>query len=135
MRYFEKLLRAEASGIVALLICACLMGIYGFLESFMWSLKGSKLMITPLDAAWLVFGYTGIIGLVPVLFYGAPVYAFLSYRRVVPWWAVLLVGSVPGIGILFIERDLGVWFLVCGVVVAFIAHLLSVWFVPDKPAL
>jgi hypothetical protein len=27
-------------------------------------------MITPLDAAWLVFSYAGIIGLVVVVFYG-----------------------------------------------------------------
>ena len=111
MSYLRKLLRAEAAGLVALLICAALMGLYGYLESYVWSLKGSKLIIAPLNASWLTFAYTGSIGLVAVLFYGAPVYALLSHKRLVSWWSVILVGAAPGAVIMFVDTNLGGWLL------------------------
>jgi hypothetical protein len=132
MNYLEKLLRAEAAGIVALFICASLMGLYGYLESYVWSLKGSKLIFTPLDASWLTFAYTGSIGLVAVLFYGAPVYALLSYKRLVFWWSVILVGAAPGAVIMFLDSNLGGWLLVLGIFVALISHFLNIRFVPYK---
>jgi len=135
MNFLEKLLRAEVIGLVALLICVILMGVYGFLESYVWSLQGKKLLIEPLDAGWLVFKAAGAIGLVVVLFFGAPVYALLSYKHVASWWTVILVGAVPGVGILPFETGLGSWFVICGIVVACITHFLSVKFVSDEPAL
>ncbi len=134
MKFAGTLLRAEMAGLAALALCACLMGIYGFLESFLWSQKGLKLIIAPLDAAWLVFAYTGTIGFVAVLFYGAPMYALLSHKRVTSWRTVIVAGAAPGIVALFIEGKLGTLVVVCGIGIACITHFLFMRFAPNEPA-
>lgn len=134
MKFLAKLWRAEVAGLAALLICAVLMGVYGFIESYLWSLKGTKLMIAPLDAARLVFGYATIIGLVAVVFYGAPAYALLRHRCLASWPAVAIVGAVPGVAVLPFD-SVGVWLLGGGVTVACITHFLSARFLFEEPAL
>ena len=134
MTFIGKLWRAEAAGVAALLICAVLMSGYGFVESYLWSLKGTKLMISPLDAAWLVFSYGGIIGLVVVVFYGAPVYAFLRHKFRVSWPVVISVGAIPGVAMLPFD-SVGVWLIVGGIIVASITHILCARVLINEPAL
>lgn len=127
MKFIAKLWRAEAAGLAALLICAFFMGVYGFLESYLWSIKGLELMIAPYDAALLVFSYAGIVGLLAVIFYGAPAYALLRHRRRATWLAVIIVGAAPGIAVIPFD-SIGIWFIVGGVSVACITHFLSTRF-------
>lgn len=134
MKFLAKLWRAEVAGLAALLICAVLIGVYGFVESYLWSLEGKKLLIAPLDAAQLGFGYAGIIGLVAVVFYGAPAYAFLRYRLHVSWPAVVVIGAAPGVAVLPFD-SIGVWLIVGGVVVACLTHFFSARFLFDEAAL
>jgi hypothetical protein len=112
------------------------MAVYGYLESFVWSLRGSKLMISPPDASLMVFGYTIIIGFLLAIFYGAPAYALLGHKRKVTWWAILLVGLIPGVAVWsFVERSLGGWSIVCGIAVAYITHFLSKRFFAENEKL
>lgn len=134
MKFLAKLWRAEVAGLAALLIFAVLMGVYGFVESYLWSLEGKKLLIAPLDAARLVFSYAGIIGLVAVVFYGAPAYALLRHRLRASWPAVAVVGAAPGVAVLPFD-SIGVWLIVGGVAVACLTHFLSARFLFDEPAL
>lgn len=134
MKFLAKLWEAEIAGLAALLICAVLMGVYGFVESYLWSLEGKKLLIAPLDAARLVLSYAGIIGLVAVVFYGAPAYAFLRHRLRASWRAVIVVGAAPGVAVLPFD-NIGVWLIVGGVAVACLTHFLSARFLFVEPAL
>ncbi len=134
MTFLTKLWRAEVAGLAALLICAVLMGAYGFVESYLWSLEGKKLLIGPIDAARLVFSYAGIIGFVAVVFYGAPAYALLRHRLRASWPAVVIVGAAPGVAILPFD-SIGVWLIVGGIAVACLTHALSARFRFDEPAL
>ena len=124
MKFLANLWIAEIAGLAALLICAVLMGVYGFVESYLWSLEGKKLLVAPLDAARLVFSYAGIIGLVAVVFYGAPAYAFLRHRLRASWAAVVVIGAAPGFVALPFD-SIGVWLIVGGVVVACLTHVLA----------
>ena len=134
MNFFGKLWRAEISGLLALFIFAVLIGIYGFVESFLWSLQGMNLMISPLDAAWLVFVYAGTIGFVAVVFYGAPVYALLHHKFRASWPAIVLVGAVPGAALLPFD-SIGGWLIVGGVAVSCTTHFLNVRFLSNVHAL
>jgi len=133
---FKKILwRTELAGLAALFICACVIGLYGFIESYLWFLEGKKLMITPSDAAWLTFAYSGTIGIIAVLFYGAPAYALLRHKNMVFWWSVFLIGAAPGVAFIFFEREFGGWLIIGGVIVASITHILSRRFVSSEAAL
>jgi hypothetical protein len=125
MAFIGKLWRIELSALAALLICAVLMAAYGFFDALRAQATGSSPLLSPLSAAWVGFAYTGTIGVLPVILYGAPAYTFLNCKRAASWWAVLLVGLVPGVGVSFLERDLGGFFIVCGILVACITHFLS----------
>lgn len=135
MKFLAKLWRAEIAGLAALLICAVLMGVLGFVESYLWSLEGKMLLIAPLDAARLVFSYAGIIGVVAVVFYGAPAYALLRHRLRASWPAVVVIGAAPGVAVLPFDSYIGVWLIVGGVVVACLTHFFSARFLFDDAAL
>jgi hypothetical protein len=134
MNYSMELLRAEVAGLSALFVCAILMGLYGFLESYIWFLKGAKLIINPQDAAFLVFVYAGAIGMVAVLFYGAPAYALLRYKDIATWSTAFGVGVIPGVAVLPFDPNLAGWLIVGGGVVALLTHLLSRVFFANEPS-
>jgi hypothetical protein len=117
--------------LIALFIFTVLIGVYGFAESYLWSLQNKKLLIAPLDAAWLVFSYAGIVGFVAVMFYGAPVYALLRHRLRASWSAIVMVGAVPGIALLPFD-SMGGWFIVGGVAVSCGTHFLYVRFLSNE---
>ena len=135
MPFRKTLWQVELAGLAALLICASAISLYGFLESYLWSLEGKKLMITPPSAAWLTFSYSGTIGLIAVIFYGAPAYAILRHKHIVYWWTVVFIGAVPGVAFMAYQKEFGAWLIVGGVAVASITHLLSVRFQSGEPVL
>ncbi|WP_134084365.1 hypothetical protein [Thiohalophilus thiocyanatoxydans] len=135
MAFGKKLWQTEVVGLVALLICACLIALYGFVESYLWSLEGKNIILSPSDAAWLGFAYSASFGFLAVLFYGAPLYALLSYKHMAYWWSVALIGAASGTVIVYFEKELGGWLIASGIAVASITHLLSVRFITYKQAL
>lgn len=130
MTFWQMLWRVELRALVALLICAFLMALYGLVDSLRASAAGSAVVLTPLDAAWSLFLYTLVFGLLPAAIYGAPVYTLLRHNGLASWLTVVLIGAAPSVVMFLIgERDLKSdmtgWFLICGVAVACLTHALS----------
>jgi hypothetical protein len=130
MTYWQLLWRVELRAVTALLIGALLMALYVFADSLRASAIGSTMLVTPLDAAWGGFLYTIFFGVLPVILYGAPLYAFLRYKNMATWLSVVLAGVAPGIvmysiGARDLKSDLTGWFIIGGVVVSCVVHLLS----------
>lgn len=87
----KRLLRIQFKALLALMICtvaaAVLVGIAGVMlgekqhdvyEGFMMTMAG------------------GAIGILPVLIYGAPLYALAEAKRRATWPMVILIGALPG---------------------------------------
>src|SRR4051812_5194125 len=74
-------------------------------------------LLSPLAALQGAFVYALIFGLPVGLLIGAPVYAFLSYKRMAWWSTALFVGAAPGLVLLYTVNDygLGVAFIVYGI--------------------
>lgn len=127
MTYLQTLWRVELSALAALVICACIMALGGLAQSFWWLASGKSLLLSPAATTWLSFAYTGTLGLLPVILYGAPTYAFLRYKGRASWLVVFFVGFVPGAGLFLLytqDRSLGSLFMLCGVATAYITHFL-----------
>ncbi len=69
-----------------------------------------------------VFGYTLVIGCVPVMVFGAPLYAWLLSIGKASWVAALAIGLVPGLVLFLVASDLALWSMACGVLVALATH-------------
>jgi hypothetical protein len=124
--FLKTCLRVELLALFALIVCACLVAIYGLADSLRLSAKGLSPLVSPIDAAFGGFIYVVFFGALPVIFYAAPAYAFLSHKGTASWFMVLLIGIVPGaIIFLFSQKSLAVWFMTCGAVIACITHFLS----------
>src|SRR5690242_7484861 len=93
MTFLQRFWRAEAMALLALLICAIGIAAYGFADSFH---AGQSSLISPSGALWIGFAYTVAIGLLPTVVYGAPVYAFLSFKRRASWVVTIGIGLLPG---------------------------------------
>jgi hypothetical protein len=128
MSFLQRLWRAEATALVALLICAAGVAAYGGLDTVRAAQSSrmvpSKPLFSPTEAAWIGFAYTVMIGFLPALIYGAPVYAFVSLKRRASWLVVIGMGLLPGILMLPFDCVLATWALVCGVFVATMTHAL-----------
>jgi hypothetical protein len=130
MTFWQMLLRIELCALVALLICAGLVALYSMVDTVRASLGGETALLTPFEAGWSGFGYTLAIGALPVILYGAPIYAILRFKDLASWLPIVLVGIAPGVvmfllGARDLKSDLTIWFLIGGVVVACLTHLLS----------
>lgn len=135
MTFIAKLWRVELSAVIALLVCAFLLGIYGFVDSYRASVAGMTVLVSPLNAAWSMIVYVAAFGVLPVVAFGAPLYAMLNTRRVVSWPTAILLGVIPGVSLFFIrETELAGWFVGCGVGVATLTHLIYTQLFLKKPA-
>ena len=111
--------RIELWTVAALLTCAILMAVVAAIGEVV----DSSPPFNPAEAAWDLFVLTLMLGAVPALLYGAPVYALAVHKRWISWPLVLLVGVTPGVLIVFWERGIGLFFLVCGACVAAATHV------------
>lgn len=126
MSFPQILWRVELRAILALLLCAVAMGFYELAASLRASAAGYTLLLSPSDAGVGVFLYAIVFGLIPVVVYGAPIYAMLYQNQLLSWPAVVTVGIVPGFLVfLIVEKDLGIWLMAGGVAVGCTTHLLS----------
>lgn len=127
MTQLLRLLKLEAIGLLALLLTAAALGAYGAVESASYG----DAMIGPWDSAKLMFGYTAMIGVLPVVIYGVPAYFALSYRQTPRWYWVLLVGVVLGLGFAAFDTSMVRWAVGCGASVALLTHLGASRLVPN----
>lgn len=129
MVFLRVLWRIEIRSLLALFICSCLMGLYGLFDSFRASSAGLSTVLSPVNAAWTLFAYTMTIGVLPVILYGAPVYAFLFAKRLASWYVVMPFAAAPGLALCFIlpkdDRGLGIWSLTCGIIISALMHLMK----------
>jgi hypothetical protein len=119
MSALRQFIVVELVAIAALLLVASGMAAYGAIDS----ISHHNSLIDPRSSAWLGFGYTLMIGAVPVIFLGAPIYLGLLRRGSANWTNVLILGVMPGLLLLFVAGGIGLWAMLCGMVVAFITHL------------
>ena len=68
--------------------------------------------------------FAGFIGLLPALLYGAPIYAWLSYKDHANTLSAILIGAVPGVAMLPFEPSFSLFVLLFGVCVSLATHLL-----------
>ena len=119
MAAFRQFLIVELVSIGALLLVAGVMAAYGAIDSASYA----NSLIDPGSSAWLGFAYTSAIGALPVVFVGAPIYFILLRRGSANWLSVIVLGTAPGVLLLFVAGGLGIWAIVCGLVVASATHL------------
>ena len=120
MTVIRQLLIVEAAALVALLAVSVGMAGYGAFDS----LLHSNSLLTPASSAQILFVYTAIFGLVPVIAIGAPGYVALLRHNRARWQYVVLLGIAPGLVALSVEPSLGFLAIICGAAVAAITHLI-----------
>jgi uncharacterized membrane protein len=121
MRYLRILLRVEVHAAAALSMCAAGVAIW-FMSV---ALGGETGTFRLWETGWNAFASTFVVGLLPVVLFGAPVYALLEANGRTSWPAAVLLGLAPGVALWFFERTLGAWFIGCGIGVACLTHLLA----------
>lgn len=129
MIFFNMLWRVELVAITALVFGASITGILAFIQSVWWAANGQSLVIEPLDVLWVVTIYAVIVGFFPVALFGAPIYTWLKFKNHVSWMSVLLLGVLPGVVAFPLERELTIWVVLCGCLVAISTHVLSKRFI------
>ena len=120
MKILRQLLFVEISGLLSLLIVAGGMSLYGAADSARYA----DSLLSPAESSKLLFGYTLIIGFLPVVFIGAPGYVLLLRKRLARWPYALSLGALPGLLVLAFEPSLGFWAITCGAVVALLTHVM-----------
>jgi len=121
MEYLRILLRVELHALAALSTCAAAVACWFMLVALLGETGSFRLW----ETGWNAFAYTFVVGVLPVILFGAPVYALLQAKGRLSWTLVVLLGLAPGVALWFAERTLGAWFIGCGVAVACLTHLLS----------
>ena len=119
MSILRQLLIVEAVALAALLAVAASMSAYGAIDS----LRHANSLLDPAASAKILFGYTAILGAVPVILVGAPGYLALLRNNLARWPYAWGLGAFPGLVILPLEPSLGFWAVICGSVVALITHI------------
>lgn len=129
MNYFNILWRVELIAKFSLVFGACLTGTFAFIQSAWWAANGQSLVIEPPDVLWIVTIYAIMFGLLPATLLGAPIYTWLKSINRASWTNVLGLGVLPGIVVLPFERELTIWVMLCGCVVAISTHVPSKRFI------
>lgn len=121
MTFGSILWRVEIRAVFALLVCALLVGALGFADAAMSTYS----LLRPADAAWIGSSYTFLIGFVPVVAFGSPIYALLVYRKSASHTGATLIGIFPAIVLFWYDANLAAWCVACGAAVALFTHY---WF-------
>lgn len=112
-------IRVEATAVLSLLLAATLMAALGAAP---FGNPGTA-FAGPADAATFYFTSTLLIGAVPAIALGGPLY-FLLLRQGEPrWFYVVLIGVMPGLAFLPFDHLLGTMAVLCGLLVASLTHL------------
>jgi hypothetical protein len=115
----RNLWQVEWRAVLSLAVCALAFG--GFMYYQLWN--APEPMPHPFSLPGITAAYTLALGFVPVVAFGAPIYATLIRQSRHPAiWAVL-VGVFPGILLLWLEPNLAPAAIACGAVTALLTHL------------
>jgi hypothetical protein len=130
MNYLRHLWRAEVCGSLALILASVVVG--WIFAARQWGCGES---CDGADVFKDTFLLTMLIGLLPVLAYGAPIYALLQWKRIAFWPLALFIGGLPGFcafafgqlsdpdaRILILLSD---WLFGCGIVISGTTHALN----------
>src|SRR4051794_16743746 len=113
MNYAQRLVRTvwAAQGPLAAVVAFLFLALLAFMGAwayFFGGVVGIGLRLRELGAFPLLALAAYASGLATVLFYGAPLYAFLSQRARANWLTTALVGSAPGmVGIVIGSSPVG----------------------------
>src|SRR2546423_1845933 len=119
----RRLWRSELTGIAALILCAVGVAIVVFGDGVR-SERSLQSLSSAARISLMGLGYTVAIGALPVIVYGAPIYALLAHAGRTNGTTVSLLGMLPGGLALPLDVWLGGCGIGCGVIVASITHLL-----------
>ena len=122
MKFVKFLIRCELICLAVFLLFSLVVGVVAYIDSYMAIASGVNTILNPKNSAILVFQYTLALGFFVVLLFGAPIYAYLSFRRWINWRWVLILGILPGVLLLFVDMHFGRFGVVCGLVVASVSH-------------
>jgi hypothetical protein len=75
---------------------------------------------------------TIIIGIIPAIFYGPPLYVYLMRKKLDKWYFVIVIGILPGFLLMLLDNIIGVYAIFCGGIAALLTHLLWSWFGSNK---
>lgn len=112
MRFPPTLIPAEIRALVALAAVSLAMAVG-------YALSGS------VSQGLVTFQVAFMIGLAPVVIYGAPIYAWMQRGRALTWPRVVLLGALPGTLLLPFSSTFGLVALAAGVAVSCATHRLS----------
>ena len=120
MGKFRQLLIVEAAALAALALFAGAMAAVAASDSA----TNPASILGPGSAAWVTFGYTCVLGTLPVILFGAPSYWFLLQKGVARWYYALALGAAPALVFLLADLNLAFWALIAGGIVALLTHVL-----------
>jgi len=118
MTYKRLLMNVEIAALVSLLVASTVLAGIATAQT---ATATHSLSIT--NAAKLIFVYTLLIGALPVILFGAPTYAALSYFGKIGWFNLIAIGIAPGLALMFFEKEFGIWAASVGLIVAVLTHL------------
>ena len=119
MAFRRYLAKSVLAALAALTLFAALGAAYFAFEAW----RSEDYLFSPAGAAVTVFGYTLIIGFLPVVLFGAPLYAFLLSTERASAFAAIGIGIAPAFGLYFVAWDLGLMSAIGGVFVALCTHI------------
>ena len=97
MTFKQRLLRVELSAQVALIACAVLIPVLMATVGLLWGQGLHAFRDVDLLIALSIIVVAYLYGLLPVVLYGAPVYALLEMKGRASWLNVIAVGVTPGL--------------------------------------
>lgn len=129
MRYFKFLIYCELICLAVLLFYSIIVGVWAYIDACITIASGTNTILGPKNTAIVVFQYTLTLGFFVVLLFGAPIYAHLSFKCLISWRWVLLLGAFPGTIISFMDTHFGLISIVSGLVVASVSHYVCLKYV------
>ena len=118
MNYLKLLVKTELVALAALVFAGAALAGFSAVQA---SLATSSVLGIS-GSAKVVFLYTLFIGSIPVVLFGAPLYSALRHFHKMSGLVALSLGAVPGVALMFVEMELGVFAFVCGLFVAAVTH-------------
>lgn len=132
MKNFAWLVAYSIPMVLAGLLCGTAIVSIGFgLSTLIWSEESfSNLALGSAFGLW-AFIFAFMLGLIPALLYGATSYAFLVRMKRASYFTSAILGCIPGLILLILDRSFGMLFIAFGAPVACCTH----FFALQSPAL
>ena len=118
MTFLQRLIRAVMAAFLALIVLAATLASVSVVGAALS--EGAVLGVG--DSFTVVFGFTLLLGAIPAICLGAPIYAWLWQKGRASWTTSTLLGVTLGIPFFFIADELGVWAAAAGAAVAITTH-------------